>query len=296
MKFKSKVDWWLHLFFAAWVGGNVWAIVSLAINHNLGSLIITIVFSPITAFLIVPIRVRTYYLFGDSGLRIVCGLGKGKTIAYDAIESVAGTRSPLSSPALSIDRLEVRYKFKKGSFYDTVIISPKDSQGFFESLKQKNENIQINTDFKPMSKKMKLAILLGVGSPLAAVAGMFIYGEAEPVIRISDSEIQISSMYGLNIDFVNIDSIELIEQSMRKILSGDPGTRTNGYNGFGGTLKGHFRSRNLGTHMLFVRTDSSPTIKISRNNGGAIFISLRSSEATREAFSEMVRSFELNLG
>jgi hypothetical protein len=290
VKFKSKVDWWLQLIFATWVIGNIWAVISLVTNFNLGSLITTIALSPFTVLVFIPVWFRTYYFFGDNGLRVVCGIGKGEVIPYESIVSAAGTRNPISAPAPSLDRIEIKYRVRSGKFCDTVIISPKDKQGFFELLKQKNEDIDITADVKPMSKKAKLALFIIIGIPLIAAGIMFIYGEVDPIIRVTDSEIRISAMYGLSISFDNIESIELTPQSMRELRAGDPGTRTNGYGGFG-TLKGHFHSRALGAHMLFVRTGSSPTIRITRLSGGPIFISLRNGDATTAIFDEMILNF-----
>ena len=85
-------------------------------------------------------------------------------------------------------------------------------------------------------------------------------------------------MYGLEVDLANIRDITLLELSMREI---GPGRRTNGY-ATGSTLRGHFTSG-----LLFVRPDSSPTIRIERERGPNIYISLRGSEATRILYSEL---------
>jgi len=287
--FRSKYDWWILLIFAGFTLGNIWAIVSIFTGGGLGAWVVAIVFTPLTVFLFIPIWLRTYYQFDEDGLRIKCGLGKGIKIPYTAIISASKTRNPISSPAPSLDRIEI--KFKKGSFSDTVIISPKDWQGFFEELKTKNENIEITADVKPMSKCVKLVIILLAGIPLLVIGIMIAYGEMEPAVNVSDDGIRIQAMYGLNIGFDSIDSIELIEQSMRDMRDGDSGHRANGYGGFGGTLKGHFQSSRYDSHVLFVRTNSSPTIRIERSRGGDIFISFRNGETTRAVFSEMIEAF-----
>ena len=289
MLFRSKYDWWILLIFAGWTLGNIWAIVSIFMGGGVGAWVIAIVFTPFTVFLFMPIWLRTYYQFTEDGLIIKCGLGKGIEIPYDAIISASRTRNPMSSSAPSLDRIEIN--FKKGSFSDIVIISPKDRQGFFEQLKTKNENIEISTDVKPMSKWVKRVIVIAVGIPVLAVGVMVAYGEMEPTVDVTDNGIRIQAMYGLSIGFDSIDSIELLEQSMRDMREGDSGHRTNGYGGFGGTLKGHFQSGRYGSHMLFVRTNSSPTIRIERSRGGDIFISFRNGETTRAVYSEMIEAF-----
>ena len=289
MMFRSKYDWWILLTFAGWTLGNIWAFVFLFMGGGFGAWVVAIVFTPFTVFLFMPTWLRTYYEFADDGLRVICGLGKGIKIPYDAIISASRTKNPVSSPAPSLDRIEI--KFKKSTFSDTVIISPKDRKGFFEQLKAKNENIEITTDVKPMSKWVKGVIILAAGIPLLAVVAMFVYGEMEPTVGITEDGIRIRAMYGLNIGFESIDSIDLIEQSMREMREGDSGRRTNGYGGFGGTLKGHFQSGRHGSHMLFVRTNSTPTIRIERSRSGDVFISFRNGETTRALYSEMIEAY-----
>ena len=97
-------------------------------------------------------------------------------------------------------------------------------------------------------------------------------------------------MYGLSIEFPEIESISLIERSMRDI---GIGTRTNGYGGFGQALRGNFKSETLGKTLLFVQSKSSPTIKIERTDKKDIYISLRNSESTRQLFNELNNAMPL---
>ncbi|MDX9916605.1 MAG: hypothetical protein RBT15_01160 [Gudongella sp.] len=62
-------------------------------------------------------------------------------------------------------------------------------------------------------------------------------------------------MYGQSIDFSEIAEVSLIDKSIREL---GIGARTNGYGGFGGTLKGNFSSKTLGATLLFVQADSHP--------------------------------------
>ena len=289
MKFRAKFDWWLLLIIIVWVVANLWALIQLITGGGIGNWIIVITFTPFTVFLFIPIWLRAYYMFSEDGLHIKFGIGKGTVIPYESIITAFRTRNPISSAAPSLDRIEI--VFKRSTFNDTVLISPKDQQDFFEQLKIKNENIVICNEIKPMSKQMKLILSFCIGIPLIMVGYIFIYGEMEPVVNVSENGIQINAMYGLDIDFSKIDSITLIESSLRDFRSGEQAQRTNGYGGFGGTLKGHFNSPSLGSHMLFVRSNSSPTIRIERFRGGDVFISFRSSEKTREVFKKMIEEF-----
>ena len=279
MKFRAKVDWWLHIIFAGYVIANIWAIVS-AVMGGAGSIIIVAVLTPISIFLIIPMWLNTYYLFEENELIVKSGFIKHAKIDCSSITSIAETRNPISSPAPSLDRLEICYKAKSGSFSDTIIISPKDKQGFIEQIKARNENVQTAYGKKPLTKanKIFLAIAGGISAIIIiGVGAMFVIGEREPVITIHDSSIQISAMYGTSIDIDNIANITLLDYSMRDIGAG---ARTNGYNG--SAWRGHFRAG-----LLFVRPNSAPTIRIERNHGSSIFISFRDSERTNMLYSEL---------
>jgi hypothetical protein len=120
---------------------------------------------------------------------------------------------------------------------------------------------------------------------LVVFGALFYNGEKDPVISILDDSIQIKSMYGLTIDFSEITDISLIEKSMRDIGAG---IRTNGYGGFGGTLKGNFRSDALGETLLFVQSKSSPTIRIKRSGKRDVYVSFLNSESTERLFRDLM--------
>ena len=121
---------------------------------------------------------------------------------------------------------------------------------------------------------------------LTACAIMLFYGFKEPGVQLTDTQIQVKGMYGLEIDFTDIKDVTLIEKSMREI---GIGTRTNGFGGMGSTLKGNFKSADLGKHMLFVNADASPTIRIARKSDADIYISFKDSKKTETFFSELSR-------
>ena len=273
MKFKVKVDWWVHLIFAASFIMNIWAAAGLDV-------ILAVIFTPLNVFLILPIWLNTYYLLGEGELLVKSGLGKGTRIAYSQITGVCETRNPISAPALSLDRLEIRYKAKRGSFFDTIIISPKDKVGFIEQLRIKNENIEVSDEKKPMSKSSKTTAVIAVAVSavtLVCVVILFVAGLREPVVTIGSDHIQIRAMYGLTVGFEEIDEFSLLDQSMREIGAG---TRINGFNG--GAWRGHFTAG-----LLFVTPDSSPTIRIERNSGSTIFISFRDADRAMMLYEEL---------
>lgn len=61
-----------------------------------------------------------------------------KEIPIESITGVTETYNPISSPAASLDRLEILY-----GKYKSVIISPKDKMGFIEHLKSISPEITV---------------------------------------------------------------------------------------------------------------------------------------------------------
>lgn len=156
-------------------------------------------------------------------------------------------------------------KYKNSSFTNTEIInsSPKGS--------------------KKSVINLIVTVLILIGLPV-----MFYYSEKEPEVIIHKDRIQIKGMYGLSIDLSEITDISLIEKSMKEI---GVGSRTNGYGGFGDTLKGNFKSDTLGETILFVRANSAPTIKIERAGKKDIYISFNNAERTNLLYSNLIQMY-----
>lgn len=114
---------------------------------------------------------------------------------------------------------------------------------------------------------------------------MAYFGEKDAVVNIQNEQLQIQAMYGLDISFSDIENIAIIEESMSQI---EPEMhRDNGYGGFGTTQKGHFSSEKLGKVLLFVSSDSSPTIWIECKENEDIYISFSDKEKTETLYDRM---------
>jgi len=137
---------------------------------------------------------------------------------------------------------------------------------------------QISAADKKRNKRVLVVVAVISAVALIGVGALFIAGEREPRVEFLEDSLRIRAMYGLEVEFAEIAGITLLEQSMREI---GPGMRMNGYNG--GALRGHFASG-----LLFVRANSAPTIRIERERGQNIYLSLRDSEATRALYNEIV--------
>lgn len=60
------------------------------------------------------------------------------SIPIREIHSITPTNNPLSSPALSIDRLDIQY-----GAWESMLISPKDKQAFINECLRRNPDIHI---------------------------------------------------------------------------------------------------------------------------------------------------------
>lgn len=134
-RFKSKVDRWIMVVLVIVIIAQIWAISHAAI-HAGDPLVTTgmILLGIAIVGLIVWLSLGTYYTVDRGKLVIVTGPFRWK-IPIEQIISVEATRNPLSSPALSLDRLSIRYGKKKRR----IMISPADKAGFLKAIGREHE-------------------------------------------------------------------------------------------------------------------------------------------------------------
>ena len=134
--YKSKVDAWLVIVVVAAVAvvllplfsGFSWAYL-LAASGVLVCLV------PVFALLF-SIR---YIVEGDK-LTVSCGILGSRAYDIMSVRSIRPTRTWLSSPAASLDRIELRFSVRR---VQPLIISPEDKTGFIARLKSINPAIEI---------------------------------------------------------------------------------------------------------------------------------------------------------
>jgi hypothetical protein len=122
MRFRTKVDWWVAAAIAlalllgpiAVFATREWAWLALVL---ISDIVIVLVCWPCD------------YTLGEKGLLIRSGVVRWK-VPYDQIDRVYPTRSPISSPAWSLDRLAIAYGKK------WVMVSPEDHRAFVTKLGQ----------------------------------------------------------------------------------------------------------------------------------------------------------------
>jgi hypothetical protein len=74
----------------------------------------------------------TYYVIEGATLIVKSAFMKWR-IDIHHIDEITPTRNPMSSPALSLDRLEIRYR-QQGKIR-TILVSPNEKRRFLEALR-----------------------------------------------------------------------------------------------------------------------------------------------------------------
>lgn len=140
--YPSKRDGWIVILLWAGVAvmllaaGNLWrAPAPLAFRLLISVLLICV------AALVLWTLYGTRYTLTESTIIVQSGPFRW-VIDLAAITEVFPTRDPLSSPACSLDRLQIRYgKSRLG-----MMISPQDNAGFLRDLMARAPGLKLNGD------------------------------------------------------------------------------------------------------------------------------------------------------
>ena len=122
--YRSKIDWWLILLILGVFG---YPIVEGLVKRQFGLSLTMLAILLVIFWMFSKIK----YIIDSNVLKIWW-----LKIEIKSIKRIYKTRNPLSSPALSLDRITIVY-----NKYDEVLISPKDKQGFVEELLKQNSEI-----------------------------------------------------------------------------------------------------------------------------------------------------------
>ena len=134
-KYKAKVSYGLLLFVLLVFFVSFITILN---EGNFNSKTITsLVFLFVLLVFILHLFFKTEYTIENGKLKIKCGLISYMPIEISQIKRISKTRSLISSPAPSFDRIKIEY----GKF-DEIIISPKDKVNFAKDLLKLNSNIE----------------------------------------------------------------------------------------------------------------------------------------------------------
>ena len=134
--YKSIIGIELVAFISLVLGGV--ALLLAYKGHWLGLLFVL----PEAAF-VVYLFMNTYYTVDGKTLKIKAGMLFNSSVDIDSIRKIAETNNLLSSPAASLDRLEIAY----GRF-DSVLISPEEKQAFINHMLAINPSIEVHYNAK----------------------------------------------------------------------------------------------------------------------------------------------------
>jgi len=134
VKFRSKQSVGLILFLTILLVAE--ATLMIYIQSTEGLLIV----SGVAIFIIHMFSTTNYWINGKN-LKIKCGLFTNISIGIDTLRRISETNNPISSPAASFDRLELKYQ--KNSRIETILISPKDKDGFINMVTAINPEIEV---------------------------------------------------------------------------------------------------------------------------------------------------------
>lgn len=130
-EYKSKVGWWYHLLILILIAGCIKVFLGPSIPAMAGMLAVSL--------LTLHIFFNTYYRLTADGLLIAhCSIFPEKKIPVAEIEAIESSVIPVSSYALSLDRLMI---WSHGKVW--MLISPRNQADFIKQLRKINPNIKL---------------------------------------------------------------------------------------------------------------------------------------------------------
>ena len=128
-RFRSKVDLWILVVLIFALVVQAYVAFTVLLGPAPASAKYTMLATTVLVFFLIgSILMRTHYTITDEQLKIVCG-PIWRNISLDSIRRISETRNPLSSPALSLDRLKIEYGNLR-----SVMISPDDKKAFMKAI------------------------------------------------------------------------------------------------------------------------------------------------------------------
>jgi hypothetical protein len=139
---RSKRDAWLMAVLAGAAATQLYVATIVLIHEEPSSIWLAPLLIAF-ALWIFWIMVRTQYEIDEPFLIVRCSFFRYR-IELDSIVEVSPTRNPLSSPALSLDRLRVNYESKNRR--KSLMISPQDKAAFLRDLARHSPGLKVQGD------------------------------------------------------------------------------------------------------------------------------------------------------
>lgn len=110
---------------------------------------------------------------------------------------------------------------------------------------------------------------------------LILYGTKEHEVVIQDNQMEITGIYGININLNDIQSFELLDQMPRVEM------RTNGFK-TNSTQKGYFDVEGEGNCLLFIKGNEK-YVKI-KTNDKTMYINFKNTDKTIELYNSLTNS------
>ena len=137
--YRSKIDHWMWMTIAViFIASHIPVFINP--NQSWETYLWLIISYIIPVFLIINIYTNTYYTIDEETLtlKVKSGFIVNSKYNINKITRIRKTNTWLSSPALSLDRIEITT-----GRYNRVVISPKDKAQFIAHLQAINPNISV---------------------------------------------------------------------------------------------------------------------------------------------------------
>lgn len=143
MVYPSKRDSWITLVLAT-AAMSMMSLASYHLSARSGASAAVAIGLLGCALFTIWVLHETHYEVGPSALVIHCG-PLVKAIPVDAIHEIHPTRDPSSAPALSLDRLCVRYV--AGGRHESVLISPRNRLAFLRNVAEQVPGLHLDGEY-----------------------------------------------------------------------------------------------------------------------------------------------------
>lgn len=143
MRFSSKIDLWLWATLVLVLGACAFAVWAIGMHGPAVALVAMLAVCALTLALPLWVVMGTHYELAEHDLLIRSGPFRWR-VPLAQIRSVATSRSVLSAPALSLDRLCIVYG-RAGS----ILISPRDKLQFLSELQRRCPGITVASHSLP---------------------------------------------------------------------------------------------------------------------------------------------------
>lgn len=131
MTYRSAVDWWFYVVVFGVAAVTIPTIVPLFASGRPANVLIALFVLLTACALPLWLLASTYYRIDASALVVRSGPFRW-TVPFSDIRNVQPSRSVLSSPALSLDRIRIDYGAGR-----TLLVSPKDREAFLAAIERR---------------------------------------------------------------------------------------------------------------------------------------------------------------